>query len=121
MLTVVAAGHETTASALLWATYALIKHPDVQTRLRAEILAMLKETPVPGYLEIEGLSYLNNFCKEILRLYCPGNSPPLSPPSSRTAPATPSPLPPHPPPKSLQPKELTVSQPSRLPAARSRT
>lgn len=73
MLTMIAAGHETTASALLWATYALIKHQDVQKRLRAEVLEMLKETPVPGYAKIERLQYLNNFCKEVLRLYCPGN------------------------------------------------
>jgi len=67
-----AAGHETTASALLWASYAMVCYPKTQTRLRGEILAMLARTPTPGYAEIESSRYLNNFCKEVLRLYCPG-------------------------------------------------
>ena len=67
-----AAGHETTASALLWASYAMVCHPNTQTRLRDEILATLAKKPTPGYVEIEGIKYLDNFCKEVLRLYCPG-------------------------------------------------
>jgi cytochrome P450 len=72
MLNMVAAGHETTASSLQWATHALTIFPDMQDRLRAEILGMLDETPEPGYTEIESLRYLNNFCREVLRAYCPG-------------------------------------------------
>ncbi|KAK0649244.1 cytochrome p450 monooxygenase [Cercophora newfieldiana] len=71
MLNMLAAGHETTASALQWATHALAKHPEVQTRLRSEILAMLKKTPNPGYTELENLRYLNNFSREVLRVWCP--------------------------------------------------
>jgi cytochrome P450 len=36
--TFLAAGHETTASALVWAIYLLCKHPKVQSKLRKEIL-----------------------------------------------------------------------------------
>lgn len=77
VLTMMAAGHETTASALLWASYAMVRHPDTQMRLRGEILTMLAKTPTPGYAEIEGIKYLNNFCKEVLRLYCPGEPTPF--------------------------------------------
>jgi cytochrome P450 len=37
LMTFLAAGHETTASAMSWAVYCLCKHPDVQTRLRDEL------------------------------------------------------------------------------------
>ncbi|KAK3339637.1 cytochrome P450 [Lasiosphaeria hispida] len=76
MLNMIAAGHETTASALLWATYALVKFPDVQQRLRSEILALLEEAPIPSYSEIERPKYLDSFCKEVLRVWCPAISTP---------------------------------------------
>jgi cytochrome P450 len=41
MLTILVAGHETSSSAATWACYLLCKHPDVQTRLRAEIRSKL--------------------------------------------------------------------------------
>ena len=72
VLNLVAAGHETAASALQWATYAMVKYPEAQEQLRAEVLSMLKRTPMPGYSEIEGLRYMNNFYREVLRLWCPG-------------------------------------------------
>jgi len=74
MLNMMAAGHETTASALQWATYAMMKYPESQTRLRNEILGLLNTNPQLGYTEIESLTYLNNFCREILRVWCPGRS-----------------------------------------------
>ncbi|KAK0704317.1 cytochrome p450 monooxygenase [Lasiosphaeris hirsuta] len=73
ILNMLSAGHETSASGLQWATYALVKHPAVQDRLRAEVAEMLKQTPTPGYYEIESLQYLNSFCKEVLRVWCPSN------------------------------------------------
>jgi cytochrome P450 len=78
MLNMMAAGHETTASALQWSTYAMMKYPESQARLRNEILGLLKTNPQPGYTEIESLTYLNNFCREILRVWCPGRSSLLS-------------------------------------------
>jgi len=72
VLNLVAAGHETAASALQWATYAMVRYPDAQEQLRAEVLDLLKRNPVPEYSEIEGLSYMNNLYKEVLRLWCPG-------------------------------------------------
>jgi cytochrome P450 len=37
MLTILVAGHETSSLATTWACYLLCKHPEIQTRLRAEI------------------------------------------------------------------------------------
>jgi cytochrome P450 len=41
MLTILVAGHETSSLAATWACYLLCKHPDIQTRLRAEIRSKL--------------------------------------------------------------------------------
>lgn len=66
--TFLAAGHETTSSSTSWALYALSKHPEVQTKLRHELQsAGLGEEPSMD--EIEKLSYLNNFVREVLRAY----------------------------------------------------
>jgi cytochrome P450 len=70
-----AAGHETTSSALTWASYLLSKHPDIQDRLRTEIQQYI---PDPGFLQssnfdvaslLESMPYLNGVCNEVLRLY----------------------------------------------------
>ena len=50
----------------------MVRYPDAQEQLRAEVLDLLKRNPVPEYSEIEGLSYMNSFYKEVLRLWCPG-------------------------------------------------
>ncbi|KAK4226607.1 cytochrome P450 [Podospora fimiseda] len=73
MLTFLLAGHETSANALLWATYAMAVKPDVQDKLRAEIATLFEkdEHKVPTMGEIESLPYLNCFLKEVLRLYSP--------------------------------------------------
>ena len=74
LLNFVAAGYETTASSLTWAAYVLaLNHPS-QERLRVEIKALLEETPVPNYNEIDRLPYLNNFIREVLRLHSPGEA-----------------------------------------------
>jgi cytochrome P450 len=75
LLTFMAAGHETTSSALTWASHLLSKHPDVQDRLRSEIHKYL---PNPKTLSdsnfdvaglLESMPYLNGVCNEVLRLY----------------------------------------------------
>ncbi|KAK3386773.1 cytochrome p450 monooxygenase [Podospora didyma] len=76
ILNFIAGGHDTSASSLTWATYAMIKYPVVQDRLRAEITTMLDQTPVPGYSELEDLKYLDSFCKEVLRVWAPATSSP---------------------------------------------
>ncbi|KAK0389147.1 hypothetical protein NLU13_2722 [Sarocladium strictum] len=74
LLTFLAAGHETTASAFTWACYLLTKHPDVQERLREEIKEALPEdvasmaaADLAGTLE--QLPLLNGIMQETFRLY----------------------------------------------------
>lgn len=77
MMTMLAAGHDTSGLSLTWACYVLGRYPKVQTRLREEILA--SQLPVqPGRDDstgdaqsIQGLSYLQAVVNEILRLYTP--------------------------------------------------
>ncbi|KAK0732281.1 cytochrome P450 [Lasiosphaeris hirsuta] len=71
ILTFLAAGHETTAGALTWATQLLIEYPDATQRLRAEAASLLQRNPTPDQHSIEGLPYLHNFAREVLRLQCP--------------------------------------------------
>ncbi|KAI3318858.1 cytochrome P450 [Xylariaceae sp. AK1471] len=74
LLTFLAAGHETTSSALSWACYLLAKHQDLQEKLREEIREALPDdsiidnsTDLAGILE--QLPYLNGIMNETLRLY----------------------------------------------------
>ncbi|KAH7310212.1 cytochrome P450 [Rhexocercosporidium sp. MPI-PUGE-AT-0058] len=74
MMTFLAAGHETTSGALQWTTWALCKHPEVQTRLRKEIRDKLPsisaENPVvPDASAVDSLPYLNAVCNEVFRFY----------------------------------------------------
>ncbi|KAL4901040.1 hypothetical protein BDW74DRAFT_160619 [Aspergillus multicolor] len=70
MLTFLAAGHETTASALTWTCYLLTLHPEVQERLRAEIRSAIPSSTHPiTYSDLESLPLLNGVCQEVLRLY----------------------------------------------------
>jgi len=73
LMTFLAAGHETTASAMSWACYHLCSYPDVQKRLREEIRANLPSigegNEVPTAADVDKLPYLNAVCNEVLRLY----------------------------------------------------
>ncbi|KAF5597909.1 aat family amino acid transporter [Fusarium pseudocircinatum] len=66
---VIAAGHDTTASALLWTTYALSKDQESQERLRTEILTLSADEMTAK--SIDELPYLDNVIKEALRVYSP--------------------------------------------------
>jgi cytochrome P450 len=71
ILTLVVAGHETTASGLNWTWYLLSQHPQVESRLHAEIAAAA-DMPAPTLSEMEGLRYTRQVIDESLRLYPPG-------------------------------------------------
>jgi cytochrome P450 family 110 len=66
LMTLLVAGHETTASALSWALYWIHYLPEVGAKLRQE-LASLGDFPDP--LEIVKLPYLSAVCWETLRIY----------------------------------------------------
>ncbi|KAI1001282.1 Cytochrome P450 monooxygenase [Podosphaera aphanis] len=74
MMTFLAAGHDTTATALTWAIYELCANPSYQTRLRAEIRDNLpspsSSEPVTS-AQIDHLPYLNAICSEVLRYHPP--------------------------------------------------
>ncbi|KAL1706309.1 cytochrome P450 [Schizophyllum commune] len=81
LLTILLAGHETTANALSWAFFELAQQPDIQSRLRAEIrsVRISKEAPHLTAEAIQAMPYLNAVVKEILRFHSPVYS------TSRTA------------------------------------
>jgi unspecific monooxygenase len=66
LLTILFAGHETTATTLAWAFYQIHQQPDVREKLLQE-LDSLGENSSP--LEIAQLSYLTAVCQETLRMY----------------------------------------------------
>lgn len=75
MMTFLAAGHETTATSMVWAIHALCKNPEYQTRLREEIRANLPSiddasTPVTDQV-LERLPFLHAVCNEVLRVHSP--------------------------------------------------
>lgn len=77
VMTLIVAGHETTASTLNWTWYLLSQHPDAQTRLAAEIAAQVAAdrpdaAPVSSADPLEaGSTYAERVLQEALRLYPP--------------------------------------------------
>ena len=75
MMTFLAAGHETTATAMTWAIHILAQHRDIQSRLRAEIrahLPPLSDTLIPITAStLDSLPFLHAVCNEILRIHPP--------------------------------------------------
>jgi cytochrome P450 len=71
IMTLVVAGHETTASGLNWTWYLLSHNPDVEARLHAEIDAAPDMTD-PSLTQMETLAYTQQVINEALRLYPPG-------------------------------------------------
>lgn len=66
LLTILFAGHETTATSLAWAIYQIHYQPKVREKLLHE-LDSLGEQPSP--MAIAQLPYLTAVCQEILRMY----------------------------------------------------
>lgn len=66
LMTLLIAGHETTASALTWALYWIDRSPKVREKLLSE-LETLEENPDPSI--IARLPYLTAVCQETLRIY----------------------------------------------------
>jgi cytochrome P450 len=69
-LTLLLAGHETTANALSWTWYLLSKHPAVQRRLAEEIAEVLGGR-IPSEEDLPRLCYTAMVFKEAMRLYPP--------------------------------------------------
>ncbi len=69
VMTLFAAGLETTANALTFAWYLLARHPEAEARLRAEAAALGGD---PGLRDVARLPYAERVLNEALRLYPPG-------------------------------------------------
>ncbi|XP_027231239.1 cytochrome P450 3A41 isoform X2 [Penaeus vannamei] len=66
-----AAGYDTTASTLAFASFLLAKHPEIQHRLRQELSEMVEEHGDITYQGIMEAKYLDACLMETLRLYPP--------------------------------------------------
>jgi cytochrome P450 len=69
-MTLIVAGHETTASGLNWCWYLLSQNSQAEKQLHAEIDAC--SFAEPSLSEMETLTYTKNVVDEALRLYPPG-------------------------------------------------
>ena len=70
VITLLLAGHETTALNLSWTWYLLAQHPDVEEKLHAELDAVLGGRP-PSASDLPRLQYTDRVIREALRLYPP--------------------------------------------------
>lgn len=68
LMTMLIAGHETTAAVLTWALFELTKHPDKMAKVRDEIDEVLGDRN-PTYEDIKNMKYLRLVVAETLRLY----------------------------------------------------
>jgi enediyne biosynthesis protein E7 len=71
VLTLIVAGHETTAAALTWTWYLVSQHPQVAEKLQAEA-DRAGANEVLGLGAAEAMSFTHQVLQESLRLYPPG-------------------------------------------------
>jgi cytochrome P450 len=71
VMTLIVAGHETTAAALTWTWHLISQHRDTAARLEAEADAVTVGTPL-GLDAAESLAFTHQVIQEALRLYPPG-------------------------------------------------
>lgn len=70
VLTLVMAGHETTAKLLTWALYLLDRHPEERARLEEEVDRVLRGR-TPTAADVLGLARCQHVLEETMRLYPP--------------------------------------------------
>lgn len=70
VMTLILAGHETTANALSFALLLLARHPEVAERLRAELDEVLGDR-LPELGDLDKLAYTEQVIKEAMRIYPP--------------------------------------------------
>jgi hypothetical protein len=69
VISLIAAGYDTTSAAVGWAVHAVLSQPDVRACAEAEIAAL---PPEPTAEEVNRLPYLDGVVAETLRLWPPG-------------------------------------------------
>lgn len=70
LVTLLLAGHETTASTLGWTFHLIDQHPEVAERLHAEAVDVLGDRP-PAYADLHRLTFTAQVLQEVTRLYPP--------------------------------------------------
>src|SRR6185437_12041327 len=70
VLTLLLAGHETTANALAWTWYLLSQNPEAEQKLHREVTGVLGRR-TPGGLDLPQLPYTRMVVEESMRLYPP--------------------------------------------------
>ena len=70
VVTLMLAGHETSANALAWTLYLLATHPEVEARLTEELDAHLSGAPATA-ADLPGVPYLKQVVQESMRIYPP--------------------------------------------------
>lgn len=70
LVTLLLAGHETTASTLGWTFYLIDRHPEVRERLHEEAVDVLGDR-LPEYEDLHRLTYTSMVIQEVMRLYPP--------------------------------------------------
>lgn len=70
LMTMLIAGHETTAAVLTWATFELVQQPHLYARVRAEVDAVMgdRQTP-PTFDDVKALDLTRRVLAEALRMY----------------------------------------------------
>jgi cytochrome P450 len=71
VITMLTAGHETTANALTWTLYLLSRHPVVTRRVEEEVDRVLSHGEPPSATELRELRYTEQVLSESMRLYPP--------------------------------------------------
>ena len=70
LITILLAGHETTASTLSWTWYLLSTHPEAEAAIHAEAVEVLGDR-TPGHEDLARLPYTTTVIQEAMRLYPP--------------------------------------------------
>jgi len=70
LITLLLAGHETTASTLGWAFHLIDEHPEVGERLHAEAVEVLGDR-LPEHEDLRKLTYTVAVVEEVMRMYPP--------------------------------------------------
>lgn len=70
IITMILAGHETTANLLAWTFHLLSKHPEVERKVREEATRVLGDRD-PVLADVKSLEYTRMVLEEALRLYPP--------------------------------------------------
>jgi cytochrome P450 len=68
LMTMLIAGHETTAAVLTWSLFELTKNPEIMKKAREEIDRVVGDR-TPDYADIKELKYLRLVIAEALRMY----------------------------------------------------